>query len=715
MPQGIKQKIRQELKNPEFPNLKFLYSQEVLKIALEVLRELLEEEKQDFEQKISQKYIGLDMQLLSFEVKGENSREDYEELSFETFRDFSELDYFFSILSHYQGIHNDEQMRHIIETFEPEYIAFGNEIAYSKRYYEMMKYCYENLESSSTQHLSPALSCQEREQTQKKIRILKYSLDVYELRGIALNEEKQSRLKEISQKLSELTQKFGNNVLDSKKEFEYIISDESIIFDMPEEDKQVARKKAEEKGRDGFLFDASHSSYSAIMKYCCNGGVRKYFYDARNKFASEGKYDNREIILEILRLRQEKAQILEKNNYAELALHFKMAESPEKVISLLDNISQKARKKAEEEIIELKKYFGLKEISLWDMSYYARKLKEEKYALDERELRKYFELTSVKNGMLEIGEKIFGVKFEKQDMGEYLYNQDIELYKVTKNGVFLSYFLCDFYYNPLKRQGAWADVMRSNELQKISESEPREISKIVLNVCNFQQGTDGKTLLSYSDVETMFHEFGHALHEILSTSEYSELSGFHVEHDFVELPSQLLENWCRHEDGLRIFAKHFDSGEFMSSNMLDTLKILETFGNGFFVLKQNEYALMDMKLHSEDIPQSVGELDTKVQNLAQKLSPLPLGDKYSQHTTFTHLFDGGYAAGYYGYIWAEILEKSVWKKFLDTGSIFDRDVSIQLTDIIFRQGAQRDGKDIFFEFTQSEPSIDAFLEMKGIV
>jgi len=712
MSQEIIQKIRSELKNLEFPNLKFLYTEEVLSVALKVLRELLVEEKQDFEEKTSQKYMGLDLQSLSLE-KRENSREslwlserkDYEELSFETFRDFSELDYFFSLLSHYQWIHNDSQIREIIEIFEPEYVAFSNEIAYSKRYYEMMKYCYENIQNQNVS-----------DDWEKQLRILKHSLEVYGLRGIALTDEKQSRLKEISQKLSELTQKFGNNVLDSKKEFEYIITDDKIISDMPDDDKEVARKKAKEKGNEGFLFDASHASYSAIMKYCSDTEVRKYFYDARNQFASEGRYDNREIILEILTLRQEKAKILGKNNYGELALHFQMAESPEQVIELIENMSMRARKKAEAEIAELKEYFELKYIELWDMSYYARKLKEEKYALDEKELKKYFELTRVKEGMLSIWEKIFWLEFLRQDKREYLYAEDIELYKVIKDWKFLSYFLCDFYYNPLKRQGAWADVLRSNELSSsLTGGSLERYSKIVLNVCNFQKWSDGKTLLTYGDVETMFHEFWHALHEILSTSEFSELSWFHVEHDFVELPSQLLENWCRHEDGLKIFARHIESGDFIPQDMIHTLWVLETFWNGYFVLKQNEYALMDMKLHIEWVPNSAADLDTKVRDIAETLSPLPLWERYSQHTTFTHIFDGGYAAGYYGYIWAEILEKSVWKKFLDSWDIFDTELSSELSEKIFEIGAQEDAKDIFYDFCNSEPSVEAFLEMKGIV
>ena len=845
----IQQQILQELKNTDFPNLQFFYSPEVLAVAEQVLESLLAEEKKDFQKKL---------------------QTPDEKISFETFEDFSYLDYFFSLLEHYQGVNNDETIRTIIESFEPKYIDFSNEVAYSKRYYEMLKICEKQL--TSTQNLSlNSLSSKEREATEQ-LRIIKKSVESFEIRGIALDDEKQKTLKKINKDLSELGQKFWNNVLDSQKEFEYILTDESIISEMPEDDKAVARKRFDEKNWikkatseeefkkcfeffqvmwneefamkigdeqfesfrnsdifyigekkilwwlqlltidekifqyepellwiantwekilwrvwvlsesrwiwlwkkliwfaqnfcksewenrlflpseiknvwyyekfwfwtisepksyegvewimmmcsinkenyliDTFLFDASQGSYMAIMKYCSDSSVRKHFFEARQKFATEEERNNKTIILETLKLRDQKAKLLGFWNYAELSLHFKMAESPEQVIDLFSSIAEKARPKAQAELDEIQSYFKLTELNVWDLWYYARKLREEKYSLDDKKLKKYFEFKRVLAWMFEITNKLYGIEMKQvvtpfssgreriQEWGAC----DIQIYEVSQNGKFLSYFFTDFFYRPLKRQGAWANILRENFQGN---------KKIVLNVCNFQKGVS-ETLLTLSDVETMFHEFGHAIHEMLSQSEHSELSGFHVEHDFVELPSQLLENWCRHEDGLKIFAEHYKTGEAIPQKMLDTLKELDTFWNGQFVLKQNEYAMMDMMLHIGNIPSSEVELDSIVQKNYSDNSLFKLWTVYNPHTSFSHIFDWGYAALYYSYMWAEIIEKEVWKVFKDSWDIFSSEISQKFHDCILSQGTTKKASELFRDFFGRDVEIDAFLKEKGL-
>ena len=666
MSQALKQKIIEELQNPDFPNLAFLYSGEVLDLAPELLEELLDQEKTDFFEKLTI----------------ENSQ-----ISFETFEDFSLLGYFFELLEHYQGVNNDEQIRKIIEDFEPKYIDFGNEVAYNKRYYEMIVYCLQHCELN-----------------QEQVRILEMSKEEYEVRGIALSESQQNILKQNNQTLSELTQKFGNNVLDSQKEFSSIITDETLISQMPEDDKEVAQKKAEEKGEIGFLFDASGSSYSSIMKYCSDREVRKYFYESRQSFATQGKHNNKKVILDILQTRQQKAHILWFADYIGLSLHFKMAESAEQIQELFAGITQKAKKKAEQEIQEIQQYFWLWEISVWDLSYYARKLREEKYALDDKELKKYFELEAVLSGMFEIIERLYGLEMKKITLD--CYNPEVRIYEVYTEGKFLSYFFLDLFYRPLKRHGAWANILRENFGDK---------KKVVVNVANFQKGSDGKTLLTLSDVETLFHEFGHATHEMMSQSQYSELSGFNVEWDFVELPSQLLENWCRHPDGLALFARHYQTGQHMPVSMIETLQRLETFGVGNMILKQNEYSFLDLLLHSWDVPKTEEELQQKIEQNYDAISFFQRGDVYSPHTSFTHIFDGGYAAGYYSYMWAEIIEKEVWKAFLDTGDIFSQAVSSKLYDTILSQWSRKKASELFRDFMGREVQIDAFLKEKGLI
>jgi oligopeptidase A len=715
---NIKQKIRQELQNPDFPDFIFLYSREVLDLSWELLQELLAEEKKDFEEKISRKYIWLDQHGIEL-------------LTFQTFDDFSELDYFFSLLEHYQWVHNDEVIRQIIEDFEPLYIDFGNEVAYNKRLYEMYLFCEKNTE----------LNSQER-------RIIEKTLKAYEVRGIALPEDQQARLKKISKELSELSQKFSNNVLDDRKTFEYIITDASLISEMPEDDKNIAQKKAEEKWKKWFLFDASAASHTAIMRYCSDESIRKHFYEARIQFASAWKYDNREIILKILKLREEKSHILGYKNYAELSLVFKMAETPEQIQTLFENISKKARPKAEAELQEIKSYFWLTHLEAWDSSYYSRKLREEKYTLDEKELKKYFVFENVRDALFETVKRLYSIEMKKislpyphltspngrgiegksskekmqsfspigrkdSDMRAVLWEgsdswiyDDIQIYEVYKDGNFVSYFYTDYFYTPLKRQGAWADIQREVYQDK---------KKIVVNVCNFQKNTDWHTLLTLDEVETMYHEFGHAIHEMLSVSHYSELSGFHVEWDFVELPSQLLENWCRHPEGMKLFAKHWDTGEVISEAMLEKLQKLETFGNGNMVLKQNEFAMLDMRLHSETVPKNIESLQKVSDELYMQNSLFALPKNYKSYASFSHIFDGGYAAGYYSYMWAEIIEKEVWKVFVDSGDIFSPEVAHKFYTSILWAGTTKKASELFQDFLWRDPQIDAFLQEKGLV
>jgi len=666
MTQTIQNKVLDALKNPNFPDLKFLYSDEVLAVALEILEQLLDDERQDFNKKL----------------ETADSK-----ITFELFNDFSLLDYFFSLLEHYQGVHGNDVIRKIIENFEPKYIDFGNEVAYSTRYYGMLQMCIKqcNLDTQQT-------------------RIIKKSIEAFEVRGIALPESEQNELKEISKQLSELSQKFSNNVVDSKKEFEYIITDEAIISEMPEDDKQAALNRGKNKKTQWYLFDASQGSYMSVMKYCSDSKIRKHFYEARHTFATQGQYNNKPLILEILKLRQKKAELLGFRNYAELSLQFKMAESPEQILELFGDISEKAQPKSRSELDEIQEYFGIGDLQVWDLSYYANILKKEKYSLDDRELKKYFEFDSVKKWMFDIIQKLYGVEMKKIE--NMSYHEDVEIYEVWRKWVFLSYFFTDYFYNPLKRPGAWANIVR----EKFSDNK-----KIVLNVCNYQKASQGPTLLTLGDVETMFHEFGHATHEMLSKSEHSELSGFHVEWDFVELPSQLLENWCRDPQGMKLFARHFETWEAVPDTILRKLKDLEYFGCGEFIIAQNTYAMMDMWLHSGKTLNTETELDEFVNKNYDNNASLPRVWVYSPHTTFTHIFDGWYAAGYYSYMWAEIIEKEVWKAFKDSGDIFTTNVAERFHDSILSAGTTKKASELFWDFFGRDVQIDAFLSEKGLV
>jgi len=662
----IKQRILSELSSPDFPNLEFLYRPDSLVLAAEVLSELLDKEKEDFRKKLETPDS---------------------EISFDTFEDFSTLDYYFSILEHYQGVHSDDTIRKIIEGFEPQYIDFGNEISYSKRYYEMLR-----------------IAIEKGDMNEQQTRIITKSIEAFEVRWIALEWEKQDELKSISKRLSELSQKFSNNVVDSKKDFEYIVTDESIMSEMPEDDRKIALKRAEKICKKWYLFDSSQSSYMSVMKYCSDSEVRKHFYEFRQSVASNWEYNNKWLILEILQLRERKAILLGFNNYAELSLKFKMADSPEQVIELFSEISSKWKVKAQSEIDEITQYFHLEDIQTWDISYYANKLREEKYSLDSKELKKYLLFDNVLWAMFETIFKLYKLEFREIQVDTY--NESVTIYEVYKEWEFISYFFTDYFYNELKRPWAWANMIREKYWKN---------KKIVLNVCNFQKWIDGQTLLTMWDVETMFHEAGHAIHEMLSTSEYSELSGFHVEHDFIELPSQLLENWCRDREWMKLFARHHKTGEEVPKDMLTKLEKLDTFWNGQFILAQNIFAMLDMSLHSQKIPRTEQELDDIAHKNHDTNSLLPRWEIYSPHTSFTHIFDGWYSAGYYSYMWAEIIEKEVWKVFKDSGDIFSPEIAKRFHDTILSAWTTKKASEMFQDFIWRDVQIDAFLSEKGLI
>lgn len=669
----IKQKIIQELENPKIPDLKFLFSDEVLDLAPEVLEELLLEEKKDFDELLKT----LD-----------------NEITFEIFQDFSRLDLFFSLLNHLQNVNSSEKVRNIIEDFEPKYVDFWNYISFNKRYYEMLVYCRKNCELDEEQK-----------------RILDVSIKWYEIKWINLPVAKQKNLKEISKKLSELAQKFWNNVLFSEKEFYYVFETDEAIKEIPKNDLEEAKNKAKNKWKTWYLFDSSLSSYQSIMKYCSDNKIREHFFTEKHNFASSGEYDNRKIVLEILKLRQKEAKILWYKNYAELSLEFKMADTPKNIIKLINTVSKKAKKKALKEIETLKNYFNLSEINTWDLTYYSRIYKEKEFNFDERELKKYFEFDKVLNWLFEISKRLYWIEMKEIKIDSYC--GDLKIYEVYKDGKHISYFIGDYFYNENKRSWAWCDNLRPKVEENIKHKIINNLLPIIINVCAFQKWEKGKTLLNYIDVETMFHEFWHALHEMLSKSKYSDLSWFNVEWDFVELPSQIMENWCSDEEALKLFAKHFETWKDLPKKTLKTMKMLKKYWTWNFILRQNEFASVDMHLHSKKFPDNIEDLDLHILELAKNTSIFELKENYKKYASFSHIFDWGYAAWYYSYMRAEIIEAQVWEVFKKNG-IFNKETANKFLDTILSAWSRKKAKELFFDFAWLDISPKAFLKRKGI-
>lgn len=662
-----KQKIITELQRDWFPDLKFIFSDDALNEAPELLEELLEEDKQIFEE------------FLKIENK---------DLTFDSFEDESCLDYFWSLLNHFQGIENTEKIRKIIETFRPKLQDFWNYVAYNKNYYEKLLYVENNLDLDSDQ-----------------TRILFLRIKAFKDRWIDLSKEKQDRLKQLNKKLSKLSDTFSNNIVDDEAKFEYLIEDFEVIKNLPKEVLDITKAKAEEENKQWWLFDADPTSYQAIMKYCTSSKIRKEFSIANMTFASSWKYDNRENILNLLKLKKEKSDILWYKNYAELSLNSKMADSPKQVFKLIEAISKKAHLKAEKELEELKQYFKLDILESYDVAFYSRIYKEEKYEVDDKELKKYFEFENTLSYLHNFAKEFYWIELKKLDIESY--NKDVIIYEVYKDWILISYYFLDSFYRKNKRPWAWADNLREKEYF------PKTKLPVIVNVCNFQKNLEWKTTLSIRDIETLFHEFGHALHEISSESKYSELSWFWVERDFVELPSQLLENWVSDRESLKKLAKYVETWKWLSNEMLNKLDNLKTFMSGLFVVRQNEFALLDMSLYSSEVPKNIEELDKKVEEIVNKYSIFKRWDDYKMYCSFWHIFWGWYAAWYYSYMWAEIIEADVFSRIKDLW-MFDRKVWEKLLNTLLWQWTRKPAKELFFDFMWREVDNIAFMERKGL-
>jgi Zn-dependent oligopeptidase len=653
------------------PDFVFFYSEENLEFAPQILEELLEEEKEDFYETLETKE---------------------EAISFETFNDFSYLDVYFSFLEHLDSVKSGEKIRKIIEDFEPKYIDFSNEVAYSKKYYSLLEYCLKNCQLDAEQK-----------------RIIEKAIEYYQKRGIHLDEEKQKRLKEINQELSKLSQDFEHNVMDDELEFSYFFENDSFFVEMPEDDKNIALERAKEKWKEWYFFDLSYSSYPLVLSYCSESEIRKHFYTTKNSIASQGKYDNRNILLNILKLRKEKATILDYDNYAEYSFSLKMAESPEKVKILMQEIQEKSFQKWKNEIQEIQKFFKLDEINAWDTSYYLRKYKKEKYGFEAKIFKKYFEFEAVLSWLWKIVKKLYNVDviqipWEKK----VAYGNDIRIYEVKKEGKLLSYFLGDYFYREGKRWWAWENSLRDKFIQ-----EDKNIIHLIANICSFQKNKTGKTLLSLSDVETMFHEFWHALHGIVWVSKYSELSHSWLEWDFVELPSQLMENWCSEFESLSEFAYHFETGEKIPKSIIDLMKESENFGSWIWLSRQTELSLLDLFFHIEDLPKDQEKFAQEIFTFYKKSPLFSREENYKPHTSFNHIFAGAYSAWFYSYMRAEIIEAQVFSEFKQQG-MFDKKIAKKYFDTILSQGSKKDAKDLFYDCMGSDIDIGFYLKKYDI-
>jgi peptidyl-dipeptidase Dcp len=533
--------------------------------------------------------------------------------------------------------------------------------------------------------------------------------------GAALKGADREKYRELSVKLSSLSNTFQQNSLKSTNAWEKLITDQSELKGLPETQLEAAASKAAEKNLKGWLFDLSAPSFLAIMKYAENRALRHEVYLAKYHVATFGDFDNRPVIRDMVNARREMAVLLGQSSYAEYALTRRMAETPEAVYGLLDKLSAAYKPVAKAEIAEVQGFaIGMegKDIQLqpWDWSYYSEKLKSAKFQINDEILRPYFKLENVQKGVFGLATQLYGITFKKNPKIPTWNAKEVEAWEVyDKDGSFLAVLYTDFHPRKTKRQGAWMNDI--NEQYRLNGKNHCAQVSITMN---FTKPTENKpSLLTYDEVTTFLHEFGHALHGIFSDVTYRSLSGTSVYRDFVELPSQVMENWASEKEFLDQFAVHYQTGEKIPFELVQKIKAAENFNVGYACMRQLSFGYLDMAWNGMKEPFD-GDVELFERQAWAKAVLMPMPEGCIMSTTFNHIFAGGYAAGYYSYKWAEVLDADAFA-YLTRNKIFDKDAAASFRRNILSKGGTEHPMTLYKRFRGQEPSIDALLKRNGIV
>ncbi len=529
----------------------------------------------------------------------------------------------------------------------------------------------------------------------------------FKLSGCDLENNKKKKLKELSLELSKLSQKFSQNLLNATNSYEMIIEDFEDVKEIPESDLELA--KFEEEGKTKYKFTLQMPSYLAYITYGSNREKREEIYKAYTTRAPE----NGKIIEQILKLKDEKVKILGFDSYAKYSLETKMAKTTQEVVSFLEELALKGKDRAIEELEEIKEYAkkdGIEDIQSFDMSYYSEKIKKEKYDLDEEYYRPYFEQNSVLNGFFDFLKEVFEIEFTLTDAKAW--DEKVKVYNISEKGNVIARIYIDLEARKDKRGGAWMNNWHSHYINSKGEKQ----LPTAYIVCNFPQSNENTpSLLRHSDVVTLFHEMGHALHHLLSKVPEAFVSGISgVAWDVVEFPSQFLEYFSYDKEVLKLFAKHYKTGEVLSDEAIDRIIKAKNFQSSMGMLRQIEFALFDFKLH-EKLYKSEDEVQALLDEIREKYS-VSKPPKYNKFQNgFSHIFAGGYAAGYYSYKWAEVLSADAFYMFIDSGRVLNKELATKYKNIVLKNGGSKDMDQLFFEFASRNPSVDSLLKIDGII
>ena len=607
-----------------------------------------------------------------------------------------------SPVGHMNAVVNSEALREAYNGCLPLLSEYSTRLGQNRQLFE----AYQSLADSE--------AFQKLDSAQQKV--INDNLRDFRLAGVALEDDKKARYGEIKKQLSELTSKFSDNVLDATMAWSKLITDESGLTGLPESALAGAKQLAEAKEKNGWLLNLDFPSYFPVMTYCDNRELRKEVYTAFSTRASDqgpnaSEFDNTENIKQILKLRYELAQLLGFDNYAEYSLATKMAESPNKVIEFLEDLAAKSKPQAEKELAELKAFakeeFGVEKLEAWDVGYYGEKLRQQRYAISQEELRPWFPAEKAIAGMFEVVNRLYGIEFEAVDNVD-TWHKDVRFFNITRKGEVIGRFYLDLYAREHKRGGAWMDVCRSRWKQDGKLQLP-----VAYLTCNFTPPVGDKpALLTHDEVVTLFHEFGHGLHHMLTKVDYAAISGIScVAWDAVELPSQFMENWCWEKEGLAIISGHFETGEPLPEEMLNKLLAAKNFQTAMMMVRQLEFSLFDFKLHKEY--QENIDVQSVLDAVRKQVSVVIPPSFNRFQNSFSHIFAGGYAAGYYSYKWAEVLSADAFSRFEEEG-IFNRETGESFLHEVLEKGGSAEPMELFVKFRGREPEIDALLRHSGI-
>jgi peptidyl-dipeptidase Dcp len=551
--------------------------------------------------------------------------------------------------------------------------------------------------------------------TREQSRVLEKIYKMFERGGANLNEAGKVRIREINERLSLLTMKFGNNLLAETNNFQLVIDDEADLAGLPESVRSAASETAEKAGKPGtWIFTLQKPSWIPFLQYAENRDLREKLYKAMFMRSNhDNEYDNKEIIKEILDLRIERAQLLGYETHADFILEDNMAKQPQNVYDLLMQIWEPALNKAKEERDMMQEMIdsegGDFELQSWDWWYYAEKIRKTKYDLNEEELRPYFSLETVREGLFSVINKLYGLTFEiREDLP--VYHPEVMAYEVKeRDGSHLGVLYMDFHPRPGKRGGAW-----STSIRDAYTSDGERIDPIGSIVMNFTRPTGGKpALLSFDEVTTLFHESGHALHGLLTKCDYLTTSGTEVARDFVELPSQIMENWAAHPDVLRTYAKHYETGETIPEELLEKMDAAGKFNQGFATVEYLAASILDMDYHTLSDAREV-DVNPFEENSMDRIGLIEAIIPRYKSTYFQHIFSGGYSAGYYSYIWAEVLDKDAFNAFVET-SLFDQETATSFRQNILEKGGSEEEMKMYLNFRGKEPTIEPLLKGRGLL